>query len=272
VLNADDPRVLRMARHAGGQVALFTMSGDEPPDAVTAHIAGGGPVAWFERSTAALVLHEDGERIALMPADAIPATLGGAAEFNIANALAAALAARGCGVDLATVRAALASFHSGYRQNPGRCNVTTAPGFTTVVDYAHNPAALRALGDAIRRMRTPGGRTIGVVSTPGDRRDEDILEIGRVAAGVFDELVFRERPDGRGRPRGGGGGLLRRGALEAGADAACIRIVMDEEQAMATALGLAGPDDLVALMPTHVDAVWRQVEAFAASRGQHADV
>jgi cyanophycin synthetase len=37
-------------------------------------------------------------------------------------------------------------------------------------------------------------RTIGSVSIAGDRRDEDIVEMGRIAAGVFDEIIFRRIP------------------------------------------------------------------------------
>lgn len=271
VLNADDPRTLRMARHAGGRVALFSMDGDRLPDAVAEHLAAGGAAAVHEASTDAIVLFEDGARTEVLPASRIPATAGGVAAFNVANALAALLAGRGLGVATEVIAAALATFETGFAQNPGRFNVTTAPGFTTIVDYAHNPAALRALGTAVARMRTPAGRTIGVVSTPGDRRDDDILEIGRIAAGIFDELVFRERPDGRGRAPGGVVALLEQGAREAGADPTRIRIVVDEAAAMETALRLAGPDDLVAVMPTDVDAVWHQVDTFAERSAQPAD-
>ncbi len=159
----------------------------------------------------------------------------------------------------------LHSFVTDFSQNPGRFNVTHAPGFTAIVDYAHNPAALAALGTAIAAMRTPGGRTIGVVSTPGDRRDEDIRAIGSIAEGIFDQLIFRELPDGRGRAPGCVLALLEEGARSAGAGDDRILIVPDESAATETALRLAGPDDLVAVMPTDVEAVWHQVNTFAGA-------
>jgi len=212
------------------------------------------------------VLHDGERRLELLPAADIPATHGGVAEFNIHNALAAAAAAYAHGVPVDVVADALRGFEGSFEQNPGRLNITTAPGFTTIVDYAHNPAALEALGRTLQAFRATHDRFIGVVSTPGDRRDEDIRDVGRVAAGIFDELVLRERPDGRGRAPGDVVGLLRDGALAAGMPESRIRIIPEEQAAMDAALRSAGPRDLVLLHPTSVDAVWRQVQEFAAAR------
>ncbi len=267
VLNADDPRTLKMADVARGRVAFFTV---EPlTEQLRDHLDAGGTVAALEPSEhgGLLVLHEGGERTPLIEAADLPATFGGIAGFNVPNALAAAAAARGNGIAVDTIIEGLRTFTSSFEQNPGRFNVTDAPGFTTVVDYAHNPAALHALGAALKLLgaRAPGGRTIGVISTPGDRRDDDIREIGRIAAGYFDQLVFRERPDGRGRVAGGVVALLQEGALGAGMPQERIRIVFDETAAMDAALRMAAPGDLVAMTVTDVDAVWRQVQAFRPS-------
>lgn len=264
VLNADDPRTRRMASVARGRVAWFTV---EPlTDDLIRHISDGGLVAALESGERGglLVLHEDGERIPLLDADDLPATFGGIADFNIPNALAAVAAARGNRIPVETIVEGLRTFQSSFAQNPGRFNVTDAPGFTAIVDYAHNPAALHALGGALRRLsaRSPGGRTIGVISTPGDRRDDDIRQIGSIAAGYFDDLVFRERPDGRGRAAGGVVALLQEGAISAGMPPERIRIVFDENAAMDAALQMAVPGDVVAMTVTDVDSVWRQVQEF----------
>jgi cyanophycin synthetase len=107
------------------------------------------------------------------------------------------------------------------------------------------------------------GRTIGVVSIPGDRRDEDIREMGEIAAALFDELVFRERPDGRGRASGSVVALLSEGALSKPAFPRRTCIACSARTRPST-LGLrhGPPGDLVMLFPTSVEAVWRQVETF----------
>ena len=84
-----------------------------------------------------------------------------------------------------------------------------------LLDYAHNAAGLEAVGDFVERMTSdvqggeqPGAASwtanlrVAVVATAGDRRDEDMHELGRVAARYFDEVIIREDRNPRGRPRG----------------------------------------------------------------------
>jgi UDP-N-acetylmuramyl tripeptide synthase len=78
--------------------------------------------------------------------------------------------------------------------SPGRLNVFDGHGFRVILDYAPNPAGLKALGDVILKMRPRHGRVIGMINIPGDRRDEDIREMGALATRYFDEIVFREDP------------------------------------------------------------------------------
>jgi cyanophycin synthetase len=111
-------------------------------------------------------------------------------------------------------------------------------------------------------MRHRYKRSIGAVSIAGDRRDEDIVELGRIAAGIFDEIIFREDPYTRGRPRGEIMNLLQTGALQAGATNDRIHLVPGEPEATAAALTAAGPGELVVITPTDVFACWDQVVRF----------
>jgi cyanophycin synthetase len=130
------------------------------------------------------------------------------------------------------------------------------------MDYAHNPAGIAALGELIERLRPYHGATIGCVSIPGDRRDEDILAMGGLANSLFDHIIFRERPDGRGRPAGEVLKLLRQGALEAGCEPHIIECIPGERQAIGASLERAKPGDLVVLLPTDVEPAWKQVLDF----------
>lgn len=268
VLGADDPLALGMAGLAPGRVALFSSRRlDDAPPELAALVASGGCAATVEPVAGQpwLVLHEGGAQRPVLPVASIPASFGGAIEFVVLNALAASLAAFALGIPPERIATGLAAFESNFDQNPGRFNVTTAPGFTTIVDYGHNPPALRALGRALAALRPTHERFIGVVSTPGDRRDEDVRELGAVAAEIFDELVFRERADGRGREAGGVIALLTEGALSAGMQRERIRQITAEHEAVDAALSSAGPRDLVVLMPTDVARVWRQATGFRAA-------
>jgi cyanophycin synthetase len=261
VLNADDPLTVRMARHAGGRLGWFTMKGPGS-DLVAGHISAGGLAAVFDPDTSILSLYDAGQTHVLCHAADIPATLGGHAAFNVANALAAALMAYGAGVAPDRIAASLALFTSTYEQNPGRLNIHDAYGVRIVMDYAHNPEGLRALGQLIKASKPGGGRSIAMLSVPGDRCDDEILAMGAIGAEYFDELVFRETPDNRGRPTGDVIRLMCNGALSAGCDPSRLRGVVREEEAVLECLSMARPGDVVVLTPTRIDPVWRQVLAY----------
>jgi len=269
VLNADDPLVRAKARRAGGRIAWFSLNGGaDMPDWLCEHNEDGGMAVIREpgEEGGCIVLHKDSRREVVVTAGAIPATLHGLAEFNIANACAAIAMAVAHGVPMITIRSAMSSFQSTYEQNPGRLNVHDSHGFRVIMDYAHNTAGLEALGNVVRGLRKRHPRSIGVISIPGDRRDEDILEMGRLSADLFDELVYREDPAMRGRPRGEVMGLLRQGALETGTPACNIHLIAGEAEATETGLSLASSGDLVVITPTEIEACWRQIQYFCPKK------
>jgi cyanophycin synthetase len=273
ILNADDEHTLRMVRHARGRIVYFSMrGGDDMPPFLQNHIVQGGFAVVHEPTAAGgdIIIYRDSERERLMPARDIPATLNGMAEFNVANALASAAICAAHGVPTEQIREGLAGFASTYEQSPGRLNVYDGHPFRVIMDYAHNPASLTALGELIGRLRADHERVIGMVSIPGDRRDEDIREMGALAAHIFDELVFRETPDGRGRPRGEINSLMSEGALAAGLAPERIRRIINETEAVEYCLRASGQGDLVVLLPTSVEAVWKQILAFSPTRRRSA--
>jgi len=274
ILNADDPMCRRIARHARGSIVWFSLNGgDAMPELLRRHIDGGGMALVREAGSAGgtLVLHDRGRRVELMSAAEIPATVGGIAEFNIANALAAAAMCAAHGISLDVIREGLSAFHCSFEDSPGRLNIHDAHGMRFILDYAHNPAGLNALGQVIDRMRGRYRRVIGMASIPGDRRDQDIIEMGQIAGGIFDEIVFRESPDGRGRPPGETNGLMSQGAMLAGMAADRVHRIVNEFEAVQATLRMARPGDLVVLMPTSVEQVWKQMHAFTPAPERAAE-
>ena len=267
VLNADDALTIRMARHAGGRVCWFSLrGGDQTPGFVLKHIADGGAAVLHEPDTDEIVLHEAGARRLICRAAGIPATLEGHAVFNVQNALAAAAMAWGAGVSPEAIGEALGSFRSTFEQNPGRMNLHEDHGFRVILDYAHNPEALRALGRVVSAIKPAGQRSICMISIPGDRREADIRQMGEIGAEHFDVLVFRETPDNRGRGKGEVMRLLSEGARAAACVPGRIHEVHEESEAAELCLRLAEPGDLVVLTPTRVEAVWKIVQDFRPLR------
>ncbi|MFD2646615.1 cyanophycin synthetase [Devosia albogilva] len=205
ILNADNEHTAAMAEHAGGQICYFTLKDQEEwPDFLSEHVARGGRAISRQRMAEGwdIVIHEDNEAIYFMKVSEIPATLDGWAEFNVANALAAVAMAHCHRIPLNTIRAAMREFTTSFEDSPGRLNIHDGHGFRTILDYAHNPDGLRALGHLVGKMRERHQRVIGMVGTAGDRRDVDIRAMGELAAGLFDVIVFKEDDMLRGREPG----------------------------------------------------------------------
>lgn len=262
ILNWDDPLTRAMARRAGGRVHWFTLNGPPVPgERLAGWIARGHPVIAREPGPhgGTIALYNRAGRSPLMEAAEIPATLGGQADFNIANAMAAAAIALAQGVAPETVRLALSTFQSSYELNPGRLNVVDIGGVRFIVDYAHNPAGMAALADLVRKLRPNYTRVLGLVCIPGDRRDEDVREFVSTACAVFDRLYLREEPGLRGRVRGEMIALQRQAALDAGYPDEHIVTRAYEPEAIAAMLADTHPGDLAVLTVTDIPASWRQV-------------
>jgi cyanophycin synthetase len=262
VLNADDPLTRGMARHARGRLCWFAMSGKD--EFIDAHVRDGGTAVVREEDAGRdhIVLYRNGARhVVIDPCD-IPATQKGAAAFNTENALAATAMTAVLDVEPAIIAAALAGFSTSFAESPGRLNIVDVHGITVIVDYAHNPAAVTALGKYLATLRGPGRRVIGTFSVPGDRRDEDLVGMGTLAASIFDELVFRETPDGRGRPRGEINALMSQGAFAGGLSPGRVHRIVEEGEATLFSLSLARAGDVVVLSPSQINLVWNLVNSF----------
>jgi cyanophycin synthetase len=259
VLNADDPRVLEMRGRTRGRVALLSTQPPGSNAAFEVHLAAGGVGARIEGES--FVIRRGGEALAIAPVRAVPLTLGGAARFQLQNVLAASLAAHLHGLTAAQIRAGLGTFVPSPALTPGRMNLVRVGRGHVLVDYAHNAAAVEALMDFVRGF--DARRRIGVVTAPGDRRDEDFRTLGRICAG-FDHVVLKEDVDRRGRAPGEIMRLLHDGLREAGFPDERVEHVEPEARAVRHALSMVGGGDLVVILADHVHAVLAQVQQAAA--------
>ncbi|MFN8478156.1 MAG: cyanophycin synthetase [Kouleothrix sp.] len=262
VLNADDERVAAMAAHAEGKIVYFSMHGGEgASQLVKDHIQQGGTAVVLQPGVRGemLAIYDAEQYIPLLWTHLIPATLEGKALHNVANALAAAAICYARGVSVENIRQGLRTFATSFYLTPGRLNVFDEYAFRVIVDYAHNPAAIAALGDLVSRLRPNYRRTIGVVAAPGDRRDQDIREFGQIAGKFFDLLVIKEDNDRRGRAEGTIAELLHDAARAAGMPPDRMITVLNELEAVRYALSLAEPDDLVVICADEITAVWKEV-------------
>ena len=271
VLNADDPNVAAMSRHTSGSVIYFSM--DPEHERLKFQASRGRRAVTVEqgRNGEKIVLRQGRKSMDLVWTHLIPATFEGRARMNVQNALAATAAAWAAGAHLHDIRQGLRTFTTSYFMAPGRLNMFELDGYRVVVDYAHNPPAMEALGEFVDRLTepTPGGarasvtgRRIGVVATAGDRRDEDIRELGTVAARYFDEIIVREDANNRGRPRGNTAALITEGIESAGPRrrVGTVSTVLDELEATRAALDMAAEGDVVVVCVDHANQVWKELQ------------
>ncbi|RMG10394.1 MAG: cyanophycin synthetase, partial [Cyanobacteria bacterium J055] len=252
VLNAEDPLVWAMAKRVKSKIAYFSMNPDN--EIVKDHVREGGLAAVYEQGYLSILQGELILRIA--KAEDVPLTLKGMAPFQIANALAASLAAYTQGVTLEQIQAALATFTASANQTPGRMNLFDLGDYHALVDYAHNPASYVALGGFVRNW---SGERIGVVGGPGDRRDEDFIELGKLSAEIFDYIIVKEDDDTRGRPRGDAADLICKGIRQANPDCR-HESILDETKAINFALDRASKGGLVVILPESVSRAIAQIE------------
>ncbi len=278
VLNADDPLVRAMRRRCSGQVVWFSMEepGSEVREMIDAHCRRGGKALVLnpsERGEMIVVKHGRRE-MQLAWTHLLPATFGGRARMNVQNVLGAAAAAFAAGAPLHDIRQGLRTFSTNYYLSPGRLNEVEVNGINVIVDYCHNAPGMKALGDFVDRVGDSLSSShelarpsrIGIIATAGDRRDEDMRELGHIAAQHFDVVVVREDVQLRGRERGATAALVAEGvraAMAEGARCKQVELVLEEIEAVRHALSRANKGDLVVVCVDKHGAVMTELETWS---------
>jgi cyanophycin synthetase len=256
VLNADDPLVYAMAERTRGDVVLFSVQPGRNNPQVERHVEEGGTAATIDDDT--FVVRRGRLCIPIVRIFDVPLTLGGAARFQFGNILASIAAAFVQGMRYEDIRSGLLSFFPSPSLTPGRLNLLRVGQGQVLIDYAHNPAAVEGLMDLVRRM--PVRRRIGVITAPGDRRDEDLRNVGRCCAGL-DHVILKEDQNPRGRSRGEVVRIIAAGLADAGIGRDRIEVVLTEQEAVASAVARLGDQDLVVVLVDDVPAVLEQLRA-----------
>jgi cyanophycin synthetase len=236
VLNADDPATAALAdRRAvlrrAPVIRYFSL--DERNELVQRHKRAGG--LCYEVIDGQLTETERGERRPVLAIGDLPGAFGGQAAHVIANALAAIAACRAMGVSAKEIRHGLMSF-TPEDANPGRGNIYRAASSPVILDYGHNAAALRSTGRFIADAW--GGEAVGVVTLPGDRREDLLRQTAAEIAARFGTVVIYEDSDKRGRAPGEMAALIATALRQARPGIRCEQ-AENPSEALRTALAMA---------------------------------
>ncbi len=258
VLNADDPRVYAMRERTGADIVFFSTRPEGKNEVFEDHIERGGIGVRIEDDT--FVIRRGRLRIPIASVREVPLMLGGAARFQQQNILAAIATAYVQGVRYDTIRAGLLSFFPSPSMTPGRLNLLRVRNARVLVDYAHNAAALEGLMELV--MELPARRRIGVLAVPGDRRDEDIRAVGRLASGL-DLAIVKEDTDLRGRAEGEIAALLVEGLRDGGMREERIEVLRSEARAVERMIAGLEEGDLAVVLAEDVRGVLAQIHPHA---------
>jgi cyanophycin synthetase len=253
ILNADDDLVYNMKENLSCNIALFSI--DLSNQRLATHCASGGVAAFVDNEW--VVVSRGYFKTRFLKVKDIPLTLEGKSECMLQNTLAAVLAATLSGFSLDTIQSGLKSFFPSPQLNPGRMNIFHISHNKLIVDYAHNVGGFQQIQKFLGKEKVTS--KTGIIGVPGDRRDQDIVAIGELAAEIFDEIIIRHDINGRGRTKEEVTELLLQGIRHNKYNKP-VRIVSDEKEALESALHTAPPGSLIFVSCENVHEVLNYVE------------
>ncbi|TDC55808.1 cyanophycin synthetase [Actinomadura sp. KC345] len=261
VLNAADPPTAGLAgrravRDREPVLRYFAPSPDEP--VLADHLREGG--RGYYVADGWLTEARGDRRTRILPAAEVAGAFGGHAAHVVADALAAVAAARALHVPVDVVARALRTFDP-HTRNPGRGCVYQVGENPVLVDYAHNPAAVAAMGALVERRWGAGG--VAAVTLPGDRSDDLVGETARALAATFGRVVVYEDEDLRGRRSGEMTRLIVQGLREGRPDVR-HHPAGDLKGAVASALDMAEPGEPVLLLYEKLQPVTELLDTLGA--------
>lgn len=244
VLNADDAYVRAEAANTPAEIWWFSL--DAQNDLIRQARDAGKYCAYVQNNNI-VFFNGSAEQVVIAVSD-VPLTMGGAAKYNILNALAASCLALALDLPVQALREGLRGFKPDAKDNPGRCNEFRYNDARVFVDFAHNPHSISAVCNALSDL--PAKRRFIMLSHAGDRSDQDIRDVTATALDFQpDVIVAAELEDYlRGRELGEIPDLIQKTISEQGYDAKQVLRASSPSQAASMILEKLVPGDLALLL------------------------
>lgn len=255
VLNADNPYCVRMGKRARCNVAYFSL--DEKNPAIRDHCRNGGVAAIYENGF--VTIKKGDWKIRIEKVTHIPITFNGTVSFMTQNVLAASLSAFVWGFKIQDIRLSLETFIPSAAQTPGRMNLFDFKDFRVLVDFAHNPDGLNGIKEFLSTLDVT--HHTGIISGTGDRRDEDLREIGRISGSMFNNVIICQEKYMRGRRQQNIIDLLTEGLKESNPQIA-LQVINKGEEALKTALENVVQGSLIAIIGDSVSNAVQSVQQY----------
>lgn len=193
VLNAENVYTASLAKQTTSKISWFGVNLNNP--ILAKALKGDADAAYVKDDK--LVLKVNSQVDTVIPVNEIPITFGGKVSFMVQNALAATLATALFGIKPMDIAKGLRTFLPSAEQTPGRMNIFELSKCKVLVDFAHNPDGFAGIRDFLSGIESPN--KIGIIVATGDRKEEDIIELGRLSAEMFDHILIHQVKFLRGR-------------------------------------------------------------------------
>lgn len=249
ILNADDMHAAYIADRVKSGIIYFSLASDNIM--VRRHLGVGGTAVFVKNGT--IVVAKGAKTQKVLPVKHVPCTIGGIAQHNVQNVLAAVAGCVALGTETEYIREGLLGFSADDYCNPGRFNIFELNGYRVVLDYGHNEDGYKNILQAVKKLKPK--QIIGVVGMPGDRKNEDIELVGSIAAKYCDMLIIKEDSDLRGRSAGEVAALIQNAAKANGFKEEKIQIISSETAALLAAMDLAGEGDIIVIFYERLEPV-----------------
>jgi cyanophycin synthetase len=246
VLNADNKHCVSIGKSAVCQVAWFSM--DENNPVIVEHCKKGGIAAVYENGY--ITIKKGDWKFRVEKVTMVPLTFGGRVTFMVYNVLAATLAAYVYGIKIEDIRTSLETFIPSSAQTPGRMNIFDFRDYKVMIDFAHNADGFNGIREFLSTVESP--YKIGIITGTGDRRDNDIRELGRISARMFDHIIIRQDKFLRGREADDIVRLLVEGIKDVDS-AQSYEYIPKEVEALRHAFSIAKPGTFITALSDVID-------------------
>lgn len=210
-------------------------------DIICNHIKNGGE-AFYTRE--GYIVHNlNGIESKIVSLNELEFTHNGASESNVRNVMAAIASIKTIDNDIDKIVNALKSIKCDLTTNKGRQNILNIKDFKLIIDYGHNSEAFNEVFNIAKSLNQT--RITGLITAPGDRTDDHIIELGEIAAKFCDKVIIKEQEDKRGKEEGETAKLLKRGLINKGFKEENITILLEERDAILKALNDAIEGEII---------------------------
>ena len=210
-------------------------------DIICNHIKNGGE-AFYTRE--GYIAHNlDGIESKIISLNELEFTHNVASESNVRNVMAAIASIKTINNDINKIVNALKSIKCDLTTNKGRQNILNIKDFKLIIDYGHNSEAFNEVFNIAKSLNPT--RITGLITAPGDRTDNHIIELGEIAAKFCDKVIIKEQEDKRGKANGETAKLLKKGLINKGFKEENIITLLEERDAILKSLNDAIEGEII---------------------------